>query len=77
MSTSLDERTGTDTDLNVTDGGDHDMFAHYTRKADIMKSAMSGDPVVALCGKVWTPGRDPQKFGVCPECKEVYETMKE
>jgi len=28
-----------------------------------------------LCGKVWVPSRDPQKFPVCPECKEIYESL--
>jgi hypothetical protein len=37
-----------------------------------MESAFSGTPVRALCGKVWVPNRDPQKFPVCPECKEIY-----
>lgn len=56
--------------------GDHERFSHYVRKEKILESALSGDPVTALCGKVWVPGRDPQKFPVCPQCKEVYETMK-
>lgn len=58
------------------DEGDHDLFSHYVRKNDIMESAMSGNPVIALCGKVWTPGRDPEKFPTCQECKDVYEKMK-
>jgi len=56
--------------------GDRERFAHYVRKEKIMESAMTGEPVIALCGKVWTPGRDPQKFPVCPECKEVYEGLR-
>jgi hypothetical protein len=56
--------------------GDHERFSHYVNKDKIMNSALSGRPVIALCGKVWTPGRDPQKFPVCPTCKEIYETMK-
>ncbi len=56
--------------------GDRERFSHYVRKEKIMESALSGEPVIALCGKVWTPGRDPQKFPVCPECKEIYNTMK-
>lgn len=40
-----------------------------------MESAVSGTPVIALCGKVWVPGRDPKKYPVCPMCKEIYETM--
>jgi hypothetical protein len=56
--------------------GDHERFAHYVRKEKILESAMTGDPVVALCGKVWVPGRDPKKFPVCPVCKEIYEGLR-
>ncbi|MFF1382899.1 DUF3039 domain-containing protein [Arthrobacter sp. NPDC058288] len=56
--------------------GDRERFSHYVRKEKIMESAMTGEPVIALCGKVWTPGRDPQKFPVCPQCKEVYEGLR-
>jgi hypothetical protein len=55
--------------------GDHERFAHYVRKEKILESALSGAPVVALCGKVWVPGRDPNRFPVCPVCKEIYETL--
>jgi hypothetical protein len=55
--------------------GDHERFAHYVKKEKIMESAVSGDPVIALCGKVWVPGRDPKRFPVCPTCKEIYETL--
>lgn len=55
--------------------GDHERFSHFVKKDKIVESAVLGTPVVALCGKVWTPSRDPQKFPVCPECKEIYESM--
>ena len=55
--------------------GDHERFAHFVKKEKIVESAVLGTPVVALCGKVWTPSRDPQKFPVCPECKKIYESM--
>jgi hypothetical protein len=55
--------------------GDHDRYSHYVQKEKILESALSGEPVIALCGKVWTPGRDPEKFPVCPECKEIYESL--
>jgi hypothetical protein len=35
-----------------------------------------GTPVVALCGKVWVPTRAPEKFPVCPECKEIWGEMQ-
>jgi hypothetical protein len=56
--------------------GDHERFAHYVRKEKILESAFSGDPVIALCGKVWVPGRDPNKFPVCPQCKAIYDGLK-
>jgi len=55
--------------------GDHERFSHYVQKDKILKSALSGSPVIALCGKVWLPGRDPEKFPVCPSCKEIYEKL--
>ena len=56
--------------------GDHERFSHYVQKEKILASALSGKPVIALCGKVWTPGRDPEKFPVCPTCKEIYDSLK-
>ncbi len=56
--------------------GDHERFAHYVRKEKILESALTGEPVVALCGKVWVPGRDPNKFPVCPICKEIYDGLR-
>jgi hypothetical protein len=56
--------------------GDHERFAHYVQKDKIMESALTGKPVIALCGKVWVPGRDPEKFPVCPDCKRIYDKMK-
>ena len=58
------------------DDGDHERFAHYVRKDQILPSALEGTPVVALCGKVWVPSRDPQRFPVCPECKDIWDQMQ-
>jgi hypothetical protein len=57
--------------------GDHERFSHYVPKDKILESAMTGKPVKALCGKKWLPGRDPEKFPVCPTCKSIYEKMKQ
>lgn len=55
------------------DEGDHDRFSHYVIGGGeaIMKSALTGEPVTALCGKVWVPSRDPKRYPVCPICEEV------
>jgi hypothetical protein len=82
VSTEILPDTGTDTrqdtrpDLSHGDG-DHERFAHYVQKDKIVDSAVSGTPVVALCGKVWVPTRDPKRFPVCPECKKIYESLPE
>ena len=56
--------------------GDHERFSHYVPKDKILESAVTGKPVRALCGKKWTPSRDPEKLPVCPDGKRVYERMK-
>jgi hypothetical protein len=66
--------TGTRPDLSHGDG-DHERFAHYVRKDKVVDSAVTGTPLTALCGKVWVPSRDPKRFPVCPECKEIYESL--
>ena len=65
------------------DEGDHERFTHivlegYTpKKGDfvplgnsVVEGMINATPVRALCGKVWVPGRDPQKYPLCPTCKE-------
>lgn len=64
-----------DTERRLDEGGDHDRFAHYVRKDQIVESAVEGTPVIALCGKKWVPTRNPERFPVCPECKEIYEQL--
>lgn len=57
--------------------GDHERFSHYVNKDKIMESAVTGTPVIAICGKVWVPNRDPQKFPVCPDCQKIYDSMSD
>ena len=76
VSTGSDIREDTRTRPDLSPGeGDHERFAHYVDKDKIVDSAVTGTAVVALCGKVWVPSRDPKRFPVCPECKEIYESL--
>src|ERR1700745_543354 len=70
------EETGTRPDLSTGDG-DHERFAHYVVKDKIMDSAVNGTPMVALCGKVWVPSRDPSRFRGSPESKGRLESLPE
>lgn len=56
--------------------GDHEKFAHYVKKDKIVASAVLGEPVIALCGKVWVPSRDPSRFPVCPACEAIYRGLR-
>lgn len=55
----------------VTDDGDHDRFSHYARRNDVTRATVQGTPVVAICGKVWVPSRDPLKYPICKTCAEI------
>jgi len=75
--------TAVDTDVRheertvPTDEGDHERFSHYVPKDKLTEAMVMGTPVVALCGKVWVPSRAPERFPVCPECKEIWESLKD
>ena len=56
--------------------GDHVRFAHIVYpKHKLTEALVMGTPVTALCGKTWVPGRDPQRYPVCPTCRERFEAM--
>lgn len=69
--TTRDPRTVPDT----TDG-DHERFAHYVKKDEILRANIEGVEVEALCGKRWIPNRDPSRYPVCPSCKEILAQLR-
>ena len=87
VSTQLDQELEV---ISVTqiDEGDHERFTHivlegYTpKKGDfvplgnsVVEGIVNSSAVTALCGKVWVPGRDPQKYPLCPTCREIAEGL--
>lgn len=56
-----------------TGTGDHDVFAHYVSKDEIADALVNGWSVIALCGKVWVPFRDPSRYPICPTCEDILE----
>ena len=73
--TILDERTEERTEYRL-DEGDHERFSHYVDKSKLTEAMVMGTPVIALCGKVWVPSRNPDRFPVCPECKEIWQSLR-
>ena len=66
--------------------GDHERMAHIVLEGfkpeegdyvsagpSVVEGMVNGTAVQALCGKIWVPGRDPKRFGICPTCKEIAE----
>lgn len=69
-----------DTDIETkaeirTSDGDHERLSHYAPKDKVTESYIMGTPIMALCGKIWVPSRDPKKYPICPECKELLELL--
>ncbi|OLR94927.1 DUF3039 domain-containing protein [Actinokineospora bangkokensis] len=61
----------------ATDDDTPKMF-HYVRKDKIVESAVMGNVVVALCGEVFPVTKSPKPGSpVCPDCKKVYDSMKD
>ncbi len=74
-STLLEEQTQTQPNYTYEDG-DEERFSHYVPKDKLMAAMIDGIPVKALCGKMWVPSRDPDRFPICPQCKDIYEKMQ-
>lgn len=61
----------------TTDDGDHEKFAHVVAPAsEVTRAMVEGTPCTALCGKSWVPTRAPEKFPICPDCKEILEFVQ-
>lgn len=65
-----------------TDAGDRERFAHIVAHAEkgraaamVTEARVLGTPIEALCGKRWIPSRDPSRFPLCPECKEIRDEI--
>lgn len=50
-------------------------YAHYAESVSVTEGYVLGKPVLALCGQLFVPSRDPKKFPVCPICKEIVEAL--
>lgn len=72
-----DGQTLTEERTDELEGEDRERFSHYVPKDKLTEAMVTGSPVVALCGKVWVPSRDPERFPVCPECKDIWEQMND
>ena len=70
----LDTPTRTEAEVFLDDSGEP-IFSHYAEKDEITQALVLGIPVVALCGKVWVPHRNPDKYPICPRCKKIHDAL--
>ncbi len=79
MSTTMapGSQTVLERDTQLEDDQGHERLSHYVDREKLIEAMVMGKPVVALCGKIWVPSRNPEKYPVCPECKEIWESMPE
>jgi len=65
-----------ETELETTDADTGEpKFAHYADSVSVTEGYIMGKYVMAICGKLFIPSRDPLKFPICPSCKEIYESL--
>ncbi len=72
MSTDVLEDVNTDV---KNDDNDDEQFAHYAESASVTEGYIMGTPVIAICGKVFVPSRNPERLRVCPICKEIMDAL--
>lgn len=74
MSTDTLERI--DTDLRKKEESDDSKhFAHYAEAAEVTEAYVMGTPIIALCGKIFVPHRNPERLPICPACKSIMDAL--
>lgn len=70
-----ENQTNDNPDDKFAEDDDHDRFSHYVIGGSeaVMQALLFGTPVTALCGKRWIPTKDPKRFPVCQECKDIQD----
>ena len=55
---------------------DEPEVAHIAPAADVSRAYVTGEAITALCGKVFVPTRDPNRYPVCEPCKAILDQIK-
>lgn len=64
-----------DLDTRTSDSDNEERLAHYAESSEVTEGYIMGTPVIALCGKIFIPSRDPKNLRVCPICKQIVEAL--
>ena len=63
--------TVTEPKLDEPDVGSPDDCSHYVRKEEIVRAAVEGGMVTAICGVQFMPLRDPENYPRCQRCEQL------
>lgn len=55
---------------------DEPVVSHIVRSEDATRAYITGEPVEALCGHIWVPYRDPERYPVCDKCKDIFDQIQ-
>ena len=62
--------------VELSDGDDPPDAAHIVTQRDLIHSQVTGEPIRALCGKLWVPKRNPDNYPLCPACVEIFNALR-
>ena len=60
----------------LTEGDEAPDAAHIVTQKDLIHSQLTGEPIRALCGKLWVPKRNPDNYPLCPACVEIFNAIR-
>ena len=59
----------------AVDSDGENVFTHIAEAALITEAYVNGTTIMALCGHIFIPHRDPEKYPICKECKEIVDAL--
>jgi hypothetical protein len=53
------------------------VLAHVVPEDGLVDALVHGTPVTGLCGTVFVPTRDPDRFPLCPRCRQIRRVLQQ
>jgi len=61
--------------VDPTEEDEEPEAAHIVTQRDLIHSQITGQPIRALCGKLWVPKRNPDDYPMCPACVKILNRL--
>ena len=53
------------------------VLAHVVTEAGLIDAFVHGTPVTGLCGAVFVPTRNPDRFPLCARCRQIRRVLQQ